>query len=95
MLPVGGLVLRHSDQCQGPRADAAAQLTFVVDLEATVGAAVICGEEQVEVVAAAEQELGDLGAVEGADEWRQNVGSIVKLQEVIIELRLKSARVTR
>ena len=38
--------------------------TFVEDLEAAVGAAVVSGEEQVQEVAAAEQELRHVGSVE-------------------------------
>lgn len=65
------------------------RLTLVEDLEADVGAAVVGGEEQVEEVAAAEQELGHLGPVEGADQRREQVGSVVDLEEVVAQLGLK------
>lgn len=74
------------------RAAAFLRLTLVEDLEADVGAAVVGGEEQVEEVAAAEQELGHLGAVEGAHQGGEQVGPVVDLQEVVAQLRLKPWR---
>lgn len=65
-------------------------LTLVEDLEAAVGAAVVSGEEHVQVISGAEQELRDLAAVKGANQRRQQIGAVVQLQEIVIDLRLKS-----
>ena len=43
-------------------------LTFIENLKAAVGAAIVCGKEQVQEVAAAEQELRHLGPVKGPNQ---------------------------
>jgi len=64
-------------------------LTFKEYLESTVGPAVVGGEEQVQEVAAAEQELRHLGSIERANQRREQVGAVVHFQEVVAQLRLK------
>lgn len=54
-------------------------LTFIQYLESSVRPAVISGKEQVEKVAAAEEELGHLGTVEGANQRREEVWPIMNL----------------
>lgn len=71
------------------------RLTLVKKLEAAVGATAVCSEEQIQEAAAAEQEVRNLSAVQRGDEWRQQVWTIVDLQEVVIELGLEPARNTR
>lgn len=66
-----------------------AQLTFVEYFEAHIGAAVISGEQKIKEVAAAEQELGHLGTVEGANQRRKEVWAVVDLEEVITQLSLE------
>lgn len=68
------------------------QLTFVEYFKADIGAAVIRGEQEIEEVAAAEQELGHLGAIEGANQRREKVWSVVDLEEVITQLCLEPGR---
>lgn len=67
-------------------------LTFVQYFKADVGAAVIRGEQQIKEVAAAEQELGHLGAIEGANQRREEVRSVVDLEEVVTQLCLEPDR---
>ena len=68
------------------------RLTLIQDLEAHVGAAVVGGEQQVQEVGAAEQELGHLGPVEGANQRGEQVGPVVHLKEVVTQFRLEPRR---
>lgn len=68
------------------------RLTFIADLEAFAGAAVVGGEEQVHVIAGADEKVWRLGAVVLADERRRVGGPVPNLQRVVINLRLKPAR---
>lgn len=64
-------------------------LTLIEELKAAVGATAVCCEEQVQEAATAEQEVRNLSAVQRGDEWREQVRTIMDLQEVIIELGLE------
>lgn len=64
-------------------------LTLIEELKAAVGATAVCCEEQVQEAAAAEQEVRNLSAVQRGDEWREQVRTIVDLQEIVIELGLE------
>lgn len=67
-------------------------LTFVSDLKAYVRVAFVSGEEEVEVVAGADEELGHLSPIIDTDQ-RGRVGpAIPHLQGVVIHLCLKSER---
>lgn len=69
--------------------NASMNLTFIEYLEAAVWSTVVGGEEQIQEVTAAKQELRDLGAIKGSNHGWQQIGTIVNLQEVITELSLK------
>lgn len=64
-------------------------LTFIENLEATVWATVVSGEQQIQEVAAAEQELRHLSAIKWTNQRREQVRAVVHFQEIITELRLK------
>lgn len=67
-------------------------LTFIQYLETNIWSAVIGDKQQIQKVAAAKQELGNLGAIKGANQRRQEVWSIMDLQDVITQLCLESVR---
>ena len=46
------------------------RLTLIAELEADVRVALVSGEEEIEVVAGADEELGDLGAVVNPNQGR-------------------------
>lgn len=69
--------------------NASMNLTFIEYLEATVWSTVVGGEEQIQEVTAAKQELRDLGSIKGSNHGWQQIGTVVNLQEVITELSLK------
>lgn len=66
-------------------------LTFIQYFEASIWSAVICGEQQIKKITAAEEELGHLGAIKGANQSRQEVRPIVDFQKVITQLCLEPA----
>lgn len=70
-------------------------LTFVENLEAAVWSAVVGGEQQIQEVAAAEEELRHLGSIKRSNQRREQVGTVVHLQEVVAELRLKPLKSTK
>lgn len=64
-------------------------LTLIEELEAAVGATAVCSEQQIQEAATAEQEVGDLSAVQRGDEWREQVRAVMDFQEIVIELGLE------
>lgn len=66
-------------------------LTLIAELEANVRVTLIGGEEEVEVVAGADEELGDLGPMVNPDQRRGVCPSISHFQSIIIHLGFKSA----
>lgn len=70
-------------------------LTFIEYLKATVWSAVVGGEEQIQEVTAAKQELRDLGSIKRSNHRWQQIRTVVNLQEVITELSLKPWKQSR
>lgn len=68
------------------------RLTFIQYLEANIWSAVIGDKQQIQKVTAAKQELGNLGAIKGANQRRQEVWPIMNLQDVITQLCLEPVR---
>lgn len=68
------------------------RLTLIAELEADVRVALVGGEEEVEVVAGADEELGDLGPMVNPDQGRGVSPSIPHFQSIIIHLGFKSAK---
>lgn len=66
-------------------------LTLIAELEADVRVTLIGGEEEVEVVAGADEELGDLSPMVNPDQGRGVSPSISHFQSIIIHLGFKSA----
>lgn len=66
-------------------------LTLIAELEADVRVTLVGREEEVEVVAGADEELGDLGPVVNSDQGRRVRPSISHFQSVIVDLSFKSA----
>lgn len=62
-------------------------LTFVTDPEADVGVALVRGEEEVQEVGGADEELGNLSALVAADEGRGWKTPVVHLEDVIVHFR--------
>lgn len=52
----------------------------------------VSGEEEVEIVAGADEELGDLGPVVNPDQGRGICPSISHFQSIIVDLGFKSAK---
>lgn len=67
------------------------RLTLVANLEANVRVALVCGEEQVEVVGGADQELGDLGTLVAPYQRRGVRLPVTHLQNIVIHLCFKPA----
>lgn len=67
-------------------------LTFIQYLEANIWPTVISDKQQIQKVAAAKQKLGNLGAIKGANQRRQEVWPIMDLQDVITQLCLEPVR---
>lgn len=68
------------------------RLTLVAELEADVRVALVGREEEVEVVAGADEELGDLGPMVNPDQGRRVRPAISHFQCVIVDLGFKSAK---
>jgi hypothetical protein len=68
------------------------RLTLVSELKANVRVALVSGEEEVEVVAGADEELGDLGPVVNPNQGSRVCSSISHFQSVIVNLSFKSAK---
>lgn len=67
------------------------RLTLIAELEADVRVALVGGEEEIEVVAGADEELGDLGAVVNPNQGCRVRPSISHFQGVVVDLGFKSA----
>lgn len=76
----------------GQPAPASPRLTLIVELESDLRVTLVGGEEEVEVVAGADEELGDLGPMVNPDQGRGVCPSISHFQGVIVHLGFKSAR---
>lgn len=70
----------------------APRLTLVAELEADVRVTLVGGEEEVEVVAGADEELGDLGPVVNPDQGRCIRASVSHFQSIVVDLGFKSAK---
>lgn len=51
--------------------------------------ALVGGEEQVQEVGGADEELGDLGSLITADQGRRRESSITHLKDIVVDLRAK------
>lgn len=60
-----------------------------MDLKANVRVTFVCGEEQVEEIAGADEELGDLGPIVNSNQGGWVGFAITHFQRVIIHLRFK------
>ena len=70
---------------------AALRLTLIAELKAYVWVTLVGGEEEVEVVAGADEELGDLGAMVNPNQGCWVRPSISHFQGVVVDLGFKSA----
>lgn len=71
---------------------ASLRLTLIAQLEADVRVTLVGGEEEVEVVAGTDEELGDLGPVVNPNQGRGVCPSISHFQSIIVDLGFKSAK---
>lgn len=70
-------------------------LTFIQYFEANIWSTVIGDKQQIQKVAAAKQELRNLGAIKGANQRRQEVWPVMDLQDIITQLCLEPVRQER
>lgn len=67
------------------------RLTLIAELEADVRVTLVSGEEEIEVVAGADEELGDLGPMVNPNQGCRVCPSISHFQSVVVDLGFKSA----